>query len=100
MSWESNVALKKIPVDTVKPVVEINNAYVDTFLGKGLEFLWGYSVKDPDNILHTTFIVSIDGDTVTTKRAIYKVLSWKETTKATSVAEVTKENTVQGTKRI
>lgn len=75
------MALKKEKLSSVKPKVQIKDAWVDVSLGKGYNFLWGIPIDHPNeslngNIVHTSYIVSIKDDIVETKRSIYKVLSW------------------------
>lgn len=75
---------------TQKPVIQIRNAsFIDYHL-PGQRALYGIVEDYPEDhmvypgcvtngkYVTTSVVVNVDGDTVETKRSIYKVLSWAE----------------------
>jgi hypothetical protein len=56
---------------------------IDTSMGSDHNFLWGVPVNHPaasinGKLVHTSFIVKVEGSIVETKHNVYNILSWNE----------------------
>lgn len=77
------MALKKEKLRGAKPIIDLKDAWVDTSLGEGFEFLWGRPTNHETpsfngTLVHTSYIVEMRGDVVETKRSVYNILNWDE----------------------
>lgn len=68
---------------SAKLTVDLKDAWIDVSMGKGCEFLWGIPVNHPSELMngkitHTSYIVSLNGNVVETKRSVYNILNWDE----------------------
>jgi hypothetical protein len=66
-----------------KANVDIKDAWVDDSMGNGFNFLWGVPVNHPTasingKLVHTSFIVKVEGSIVETKHNVYNILNWNE----------------------
>lgn len=77
------MALKKEKLRGAKATIHLKDAWVDTSLGVGFEFLWGRPTDHEipafnGTLVHTSYIVEMRGDVVETKRSVYNILNWDE----------------------
>jgi hypothetical protein len=68
---------------STKANVDIKDAWIDTSMGSDHNFLWGVPVNHPaasinGKLVHTSFIVKVEGSIVETKHNVYNILSWNE----------------------
>lgn len=83
MSKLARQAKREVGKSSVKTNVDIKDAWIDTTMGPGCNFLWGRPVNHPNESIngvhvHTSFIVKVEGNVVETKHNIYNVLNWNE----------------------
>ncbi len=77
------MALKKEKRPSNKPVVDLKDAWIDSSMGKDCRFLWGRPTNHDigalnGTLVHTSFIVAIEGNVVETKRSVYNILNWEK----------------------
>jgi hypothetical protein len=83
MSKLARQAKREVGKDLVKAKVDIKDAWIDTSMGAKNHFLWGKPVNHPTesingSLVHTSFIVKVEGNVVETKHNVYNVLNWDE----------------------